>query len=49
MGKKSSLPSGITFEESVQNDALMEKIFAGVDDVTDKEPALGIPPFESSL
>ena len=49
MGKKSSLPSGITFEESEQNDALMEKIFAGLDDVPDKEPALEIPPSESSL
>ena len=49
MGKKSSLPSRLTFEESVQNDALMEKIFAGVDDVPDKEPALEIPPSESSL
>jgi len=49
MGKKSSLPSRLTFEESEQNDALMEKIFAGVDDVPDKEPAPGIPPSESSL
>ena len=49
MGKKSSLPSRITFEESEQNDALMEKIFAGLDEVPDKEPALGIPPSESSL
>lgn len=49
MGKKSSLPSRLTFEESEQNDALMEKIFAGLDDVPDKEPALEIPPSESSL
>ena len=49
MSKKSSLPSRLTFEESEQNDALMEKIFAGVDDVPDKEPALEIPPSESSL
>jgi len=49
MGKKSSLPSRLTFEESEQNDALMEKIFAGVEDVPDKEPALEIPPSESSL
>jgi DNA-nicking Smr family endonuclease len=49
MGKKSSLPSRLTFEESEQNDALMEKIFAGVDDVPDKEPALEIPPSETSL
>ena len=49
MGKKSSLPSRLTFEESEQNDALMEKIFASVDDVPDKEPALEIPPSESSL
>ena len=49
MGKKSSLPSRLTFEESEQNDALMEKIFAGLDEVPDKEPALEIPPSESSL
>ena len=49
MGKKSSLPSRLTFEESEQNDALMEKIFASVDEVPDKEPALEIPPSESSL
>ena len=49
MGKKSSLPSRLTFEESEQNDALMEKIFACVDDVPDKEPALEISPSESSL
>lgn len=49
MGKKSSLPSRLTFEESEQNDALMEKIFAGVDDVPDKEPALEIPLSESFL
>jgi len=49
MGKKSSLPSRLTFEESEQNDALMEKIFAGVEDVPDKEPALEIPPSEFSL
>jgi len=49
MGKKSSLPSRLTFEESEQNDALMEKIFAGLDEVPDKEPALVVPPSESSL
>jgi len=49
MGKKSSLPSRLTFEESEQHAALLEKIFAGVDDVPDKEPALEIPPSESSL
>ncbi len=49
MGKKSSLSSRLTFEESEQNDALMEKIFASVDEVPDKEPALEIPPSESSL
>ena len=49
MGKKSSLQSRLTFEESEQNDALMEKIFAGVDDVPNKEPALEIPPSESLL
>ena len=49
MSKKSSLPSRLTFEESEQNDALMEKIFANVEDVPDKEPALGIPLSESPL
>ena len=49
MGKKSSLSSRLTFEESEQNDALMEKIFASVDEVPDKEPALEISPSESSL
>jgi DNA-nicking Smr family endonuclease len=49
MGKKSSLASRLTFEESEQNDALMEKIFASVDEVPDKEPALEISPSESSL
>jgi hypothetical protein len=48
MGKKSSLPSRLTFEESEQNDALMEKIFADIDDVPDKEPALEIPFSEDS-
>ena len=49
MSKKSSLQSRLTFEESEQNDALMEKIFAGIEDVPDKEPALEIPLSESSL
>ena len=49
MSKKSSLPSRLTFEESEQNDALMEKIYAGIEDVPDKEPALEIPLSESSL
>ena len=49
MGKKSSLPSRLIFEESEQNDAIMEKIFAGVDYVPDKEPALEISPSETSL
>jgi len=49
MGKQSSLPSRLTFEESEQNDALMEKIFSGVAAVPDKEPALEIPPSESAL
>ena len=49
MGKKSSLHSRLTFEESEQNDALMEKIFAGIEDVPDKEPALEIPLSESFL
>ena len=49
MGKTSSLLSRLTFEESQQNDALMEKIYAGIEDVPDKEPALEMPPSESSL
>ena len=49
MGKKSSLPSRLTFEESEQNDALMEKIFAGIEDVPEKDPALEILPSEFSL
>ena len=49
MVKKSSLPSRLSFEESEQNDALMEKIFAGVEDVPDKEPTLEITLYESSL
>ena len=49
MSKKSSLPSRLTFDESEHNDALKEKIFAGVDDVPDKEPALEIPLSDSSL
>ena len=49
MSKKSSLPSSLTFDESEQNDALMEKIFAGIEDVPEKEPALEIPLSESSL
>ena len=49
MGKKSSLPSRLTFEESEQNDALMEKIFAGIEDVPEKDPALEISLSESSL
>ena len=48
MGKKISVPSRLTFEEPEQNDALMEKIFADIDDVPDKEPALEIPFSEDS-
>ena len=48
MSKKNSAPTSLTFEESEQNDSLMEKIFAGVDDVPDKEPALEISASESS-
>jgi len=43
MGKKSSVSSSLTFEEPEQNDVLMEKIFADIDDVPDKEPELEIP------
>lgn len=43
MGKKSSFSSKLSFEESDENDLLMEKIFAGVQDVPDKEPAVELP------
>ena len=36
MGRKSSTLSSLTFEESDQNDALMEHIFENVKDVPDK-------------
>ena len=49
MGKKNSAPSGLTFEEPEQNDALMEKIFAEIDAVPDKEPELEIPLSEDSI
>jgi len=48
MGKKNSAPTSLTFEESEQNDALMEKIFAGVENVPDKEPSLEISVSEFS-
>ena len=38
MSRKSSTPSSLIFEESDQNDALMEQIFENVKDVPDKEP-----------
>ena len=38
MGRKSSTPSSLIFEESDQNDALMKQIFDNVKDVPDKEP-----------
>ena len=37
MGKKSSTPSSLNFEESDQNDSLMKQIFENVKDVPDKE------------
>ena len=40
MSNKNSAPTSLTFEDSEQNNDLMEKIFAGVDDVPDKEPTL---------
>ena len=38
MGRKSSTPSSLIFEESDQNDALMKQIFDNVKDVPGKEP-----------
>ena len=37
MGRKSSTPSSLIFEESDQNDVLMKRIFDKVKDVPDKE------------
>ena len=37
MGRKSSTPSSLNFEESDQNDSLMKQIFENVKDVPDKE------------
>ena len=37
MGRKSSTPSSLIFEESDQNNALMKQIFDNVKDVPDKE------------
>ena len=37
MSRKSSTPSSLIFEESDQNDALMEQIFESFKDVPDKE------------
>ena len=37
MGRKSSTPSSLNFEESDQNDSLMKQIFENVRDVPDKE------------
>ena len=42
MGKKSSTSSSLSFEESDQQDSLMEQIFDGIRDIPDKEPALEI-------
>ena len=36
MGRKSSTPSSLNFEESDQNDSLMKQIFENVKDVPDK-------------
>ena len=43
MGKKSSTSSSLSFEESDQQDSLMEQIFDGIRDIPDKEPPLEIP------
>ncbi len=48
MGQKSSTSSSLIFEESEQNDSLMEQIFDGISDVPDKEPALEISVSKSS-
>ena len=48
MSNKNSAPTSLTFEDSEQNNDLMEKIFAGVDDVPDKEPTLELLASESS-
>jgi len=40
MGRKSSTPSSLFFEESDQNGALMKQIFENVKDVPNKEPPL---------
>ena len=37
MGRKSSIQSNLTFEESNQNDSLMKQIFENVENVPDKE------------
>ena len=37
MGRKSSNPFSLNFEESDQNDSLMKQIFENVKDVPDKE------------
>ena len=37
MGRKSSTPSSLNFEESDQNDSLMKQIFENVKDVPDEE------------
>ena len=47
MGKKNSAPTNLIFEESEQNDALMEKIFSGINDVPDKEPLVEVSHSES--
>ena len=44
MGRKSSTPSSLTFEELDQNDALMKQIFENVKDVPEEET----PPEQTS-
>ena len=44
MSRKSSTPSSLIFEESDQNDALMEQIFENVKDVPEEET----PPEQTS-
>ena len=43
MSSKSSKYPIVAFEESEQDDSLMEQIFDGISDVPDKEPVLEIP------
>ena len=43
MSSKSSKYPIVAFEESEQDDSLMEQIFDEISDVPDKEPVLEIP------